>query len=387
MTFLALNGTTVRTRSDAVQQKDNEHRLDRERMFDGTMRLTRGGVFRQWDVTTAFLSESDANTLLALVRSGGVLTASGDLVGDDVAVMPVPGNDNPKQTGDGFRRQITFTLHETGGPLPADTSAPLGAFWRGGAGYRTGTWGSFDAGTITDVLEGLDAAGEGDPVSAWLDQSGHRRHWMGGIDNASFNSHTDARSPTVLGTTLRFGESSDTNCRILQTTAVDDWWQGLTHGEVMIAFLPTDDSPVSDGKNLLWGIGHSGAAYPDDDGHLYDSFLQPGGGLVDLGASTIDFSSMQVMGITVDTLAASPNFVVRFGNVVFYSATEGAAGFPTFGAGISAVILGTDGGYGAGGYFDGIIKHMAVFEAPLTTSQRASWYAFMSGAVTDPPLP
>ncbi len=181
MTFLALNGTTVRTRSDAVQQKDNEHRLDRERMFDGTMRLTRGGVFRQWDVTTAFLSESDANTLLALVRSGSVLTASGDLVGADVAVMPVPGNDNPKQTATGFKRQLTFTLHETGGPLPPDTSAPLGAFWRGGVGYRSTDWAT--SSPTEDILEALPAAGEGDAVTAWLDQSGNRRHWLGGVDN------------------------------------------------------------------------------------------------------------------------------------------------------------------------------------------------------------
>lgn len=114
MAFLTLNGLTVRVKSNAAPEKLNEHRLDRDRMFDGSMRVIRQGIYRQWDLTTALLSESDANALLALIKSDDLpLRASGDLIGGTIGVIPVPGTNSPVQTAQGFMRQVTFTLHET----------------------------------------------------------------------------------------------------------------------------------------------------------------------------------------------------------------------------------------------------------------------------------
>src|ERR1043165_7529337 len=138
MAFLTLNGTlTVRVKSNALTEKYNEHRVDRERMFDGVMRMTRGGVYRQFDVTTHLMTDSDADSLLALVNAGAPLTASGDVIGaTDIVVMPVPGGNNPVHVGGGqFRRQVTFTLHETPAPLPPDRTAVPWMFLQRGLGY------------------------------------------------------------------------------------------------------------------------------------------------------------------------------------------------------------------------------------------------------------
>lgn len=123
MPFLALNGLTIPVKSNALGEKYNEHRLDRDRMFDGTMRVIRQGVYRQFDVTTSLLSESDANAILALVNGNDIpLRATGDVIGGTIGVIPVPGANTPVQFSGGFKRQLTFTLHETPGATfgPAD---------------------------------------------------------------------------------------------------------------------------------------------------------------------------------------------------------------------------------------------------------------------------
>jgi hypothetical protein len=252
MPFLTLNGTTVPVKSNALGQKYNEHRLDRDRMFDGTMRVIRQGVYRQFDVTTALLSDSDADAILALVNGNAIpLALDGDIVENlPISVIPVPGASTPVQFSGGFKRQLTFTLHETPVALPPDTSASVEAFWRGGFGYKKTAW----AGVTAADLEALPDAGDGDAVSGWLDQTGNQRHWMGGVDNFSTNSHSDAKSPTRDGTSLRFAAASATNMRILQTAGMTTWWNGHVQIEVMLAFQVTDPAPSVDGKNAVWTI-------------------------------------------------------------------------------------------------------------------------------------
>lgn len=389
MPFLTLNNTTIRVKSNAAGQKDNEHGLDRERMFDGAMRMTRRGIFREWQITTALLTDEEWASYRALINTNsGLLTAGGDLIGADCTVMPVPGSSDPVHVGGGeFKRRMTFVLHEQGGLPPADSTASVHAFWRGGVGYKTGAWTNSLLNVATaDDLEVLAAAGDGDPVSAWLDQSGNQRHWMGGVDNFSFNTHGDSVSPLRQGSQLRFGTSAPTNCRILQTTEVHDWWSTLARVEIMAAFRPTDPTPIADGKNAPWAWQRSGggsdgnALYPAADGHLYETACT--NSQHDLGVSTVDFSSMQVVSITVDTLATSPNWIVRIGNTVIYETTEVGVAFPYFDGHVDLFL-----GIGqTSGYWDGIIKHVLVAD-PMTTAQRASWYDFMRGAAADPPLP
>jgi hypothetical protein len=384
MTFLALNGTTVRCKSDNVGQSDEEFRADRERMMDGTLRLTRQGIYREWKITTAHLSESDANTLLALVHSGAVLTASGDLVGDDVGVMPIPGSNDPVITATGFKRRVTFTLKETGGPVPADTSASIGAFYRSGVGYKKTAWATVDEAGV----EALPNASDGDYVSAWLDQSGNRRHLLCGIDNFSFSNYADADAPTLDGTSLRFGASAARSTSYLvPTTSALNWWRNHTHAEVMVAMRPYDPNPVSDGQNNLWDLGRSGggsdgnATYPAANGHLYETFASST--RRDLGVSTTDFSSTQVLSVVVDTLATSPNFIARIANAIIYQTTESTVSYPFFAGGTNLHI-----GYGqTSGYWNGWFKHLLVADVPMTAAQRRSWFDFMRGATITPPLP
>jgi hypothetical protein len=190
----------------------------------------------------------------------------------------------------------------------------------------------------------------------------------------------------VNGGQLRFGTSAATNCRILQNTDVTDWWTGLTKAEVMIAFRPNNPTPVTNGKNGLWMLPVSGGAgvavrYPAADGHLYETFMAPGGGPWDLGVNPVDFSEQQVLSVVAGAHADSPNFFAYLANILRYSTTELDVSYPAF-SDVADIVL----GFSASEYFDGWIRHMAVFSAPLNASQRLSWYNFMSGAVTDPPI-
>jgi hypothetical protein len=101
----------------------------------------------------------------------------------------------------------------------------------------------------------------------------------------------------------------------------------------------------------------------------------------------VDLSSLTVVNFAIDVAAASPNFTAYLNNSLLFSNTLGGS-YPSFGGSLSVVFLGIDGGLTGGGrYLDGKIKHCAFFSGPLTPSQRRSWFDFMRGALTDPPLP
>ncbi len=114
MTFLTLNGTTVRCRKDACDVKDVWHRQDIARAFDGQIRQSRGPLFREFSIQTALETEADYLALRAILNSDALpLLADGDLIGDGpINAVPKDVSWTPVQSASGFRRQAKFTLWE-----------------------------------------------------------------------------------------------------------------------------------------------------------------------------------------------------------------------------------------------------------------------------------
>ncbi len=365
MTFLTLNGTTIRARSNGADQTDEEHRLDRERMFDGTIRMTRAGVFRKWSVSTAFLDINDRDTVRALVNGGTILTAGGDLVGDDTPVMPVPGTWTPIQTGDGQRWQGKFSLMETGGPLPPDRSATPWLFYQRGQGY----W-QDDSRTVPAL--------DGDPVYTWDDKSTNGRH--GKADGHLFTG--DDCRPTRDDNQLHFGVGPGSpGAGSGRTFIVIPSMSALSEAEMMVSLRATLDPPASTPRSTAWYLCSTGTAassYPDTDGHIKDSFGR--GSRLDAGDPASDLTSLHVYSVSGSTV--SRDIVVRLDNVVIASLhTTGGDNFlwnlslPNFGLG--AV---TDSGW------EGHMQDILV-QGVMTDSQRRSWFDYFRGATTEPPLP
>src|SRR5690242_5613395 len=104
MSFLTLSNSTttltIRVKSNAATQNYEYHRRDLARMFDGTVRETRGGVFRDWPLTTKLSSQGDYVALVSMLTGPDVpLTANGDLTdGEDVFVHPTLTSASPTQT-------------------------------------------------------------------------------------------------------------------------------------------------------------------------------------------------------------------------------------------------------------------------------------------------
>lgn len=388
MSFLTLNGTTIRSRINATDQTDEEHRLDRERMFDGVVRMTRAGVFRKWSISTALLTTSDRNTVRALVNGGSILTAGGDLVGDDVAVMPVPGTWTPVQTGNGQRWQGKFALMETGGPPPPDTSAVPFAFFRRGAGLKTGTYGDHPVDITTTT-----PAADGDLVSVWTESRGLNRHLLGGFNNTGVNY--DSRfAPVRDGDLVKFGVnpfSSRSRLWGLKDGFTESgWWGDILSGkvDVLIGCRALESPPVSNGTNALWDLSRSGGGsdgpvrFPDANGHVYDVAIS--GHQHDYGnlSATYDFASLQVYNITgwnSSVGLGSALYTARLGNTVVFTHAE-TGSFP-FLDGLFYV------GERLTEYFVGWVRDIVVFDDILTASQRLSWYNYLAGSSLDPPLP
>ena len=373
MAFLTLNGVTVPCRSDAATEDREEYGLDRDRMFDGTLRVSRRGLFRHWVVQTTLMSESDANTLLALVNTNSPpLTASGDLVGDDVAVMPIPGHNDPVQWAGGFKRRLTFELKETGGALPADTTANVFLFLR--AGVRLF---SDDGGTI--------AAGAGDPVGNWADATGNGRfvhryfsdsfrpHWDGSA------VHFDESGDATFGAALIFGGSTGSG-------TIHDW-NALTSAEIMASLKADVFPPVASTKGAVWWLGgETGGAqsyYTKTDSHLYGGF-----GVGNISGVPYDDS------LVADDLSAAYHVFGESSDAASYKAYLDNVLVKTAliadGHTVSFDTLTPTIGHGNAGINDhwlGRIKHLLITNGVMTASQRRSWYDFMRGAVADPPLP
>jgi hypothetical protein len=374
MSFLTLsNGSTtltVRVKSNAAEEKYNEHGLDRERMFDGTMRQIRRGIYRQWDCTSKYLTQSDSDALCALLKSNTLpLSATGDLVQstDGIAVMPILVSNSPVHTGDGWRRSVVFTLHETPALLPADTSAVAWLALLRGRGY----W--------QDVDKSV-AAGNGDPIKVWEDQSGNGRD---GISDGSGFTGDDVR-PTRDGDEVSFGHSDSAPGtgvgRSLFTIAND----GLSgSAEIMIGLRGEFDPPSDAARTLLFNLNSSsfGATlFPNTSGHIVEGFGLSGPGPQDIGAVGADLTDFHVYNVSCDN--GTKVMTVRLDNVVVFTYTlpSGSFGWPG-----NPMFLGMGQGIDLG--WQGHVRDLLIANDAMTDAQRRSWYDYMRGATDEPPLP
>lgn len=371
MSFVTLNGTAIRTRANATDQKDAEHGIDRARMFDGTVRMTRRGIFREWSVVTGHLTTTERDTARALINTNaGLLTLGGDIVdGVDTPVMPVPGSWTPVQTASGQRWQGKFTLMETLGALPPDTSAVPWLFARRGVGLWT--TGDMDV-----------AAGTGDLVYVWEDQSGNGRHLV--ADAHDFGG--DIR-PIRDGNQIHFGvggmtEDGGTGLRV---DVLDESSPMVLLDEVdlMIGIRAALSPPATSARSVAIAMESSGNSdlgtrYPDTDGHIWETF-----GFerkLDVGATAEDLTSLHVYNVCASNVTNT--LTVRLDNVVIFTYTLG--GSEAFGWSQVAPFFGLDSNGGAS--WEGWMRDILLVNGIMTDTQRRSWYDYMSGAVDDPPL-
>ncbi len=352
MPFLALNGTTFRIQSNGMGQKYNEHGTDRFRTFDGSMRVTRRGIYREWNGTTAILSYADAATLIALLVSANVpLALTGDLVGDEtVAVMPILISNDPIHTAAGPLRRVVFTLHETPASLPTDTSAVPWAFLQRGVGRFSDD-------------DGLIPAGEGEGVAVWADQTGNGRHWTqdGGI------FHNTAVRPIVEGTAIKFGHTASPATCLESPSLV-----ALSQVEMLLSVRADNDPAIDDAQQTLTSVV---TIYPATDGHIYDEFFSSH--LFDWGDQTDDLTEWNVFDVFS---SATAGYAGRINNVVKVTGVEGVDftyGNPSHFA--LGQLSGSD-------YFKGYIRALVIFDGILSPTQRASWYEYMRGATDEPPI-
>jgi len=377
MTFLALDGLTVRCAANQVSQKYEEHRLDRERMFDGTLRMTRGAVFRNWQIQGALLTEANANTLLAKVLLGQIVTASGDLVGDDTPVMLIPGSDDPVITASGYMRRVSFEMKETGGPLPPDRTALPFLFWQRGVGY----WQDRDNSKATPALDG-------DLVYTWEDQSGNGRDGQA----YSVDFEADDLRPVRDGDELRFGVGafSDPGAGSGRTLIRSDAITGINELHFMCGIRAALDPPATTGRSVPFTFRSNSATddthYPDTDGHVKINFGFTSS--FDVGDPVADLTSLHILSISASNV--TKQIIAKLDNIQILSydlvGAEAVTWAPSsgFSGSLQAIGLGAlSGNHGWEGWF----RDVLMVDAIMTTAQERSWFDYMRGATTEPPLP
>ncbi len=393
MPFLALNGTTYRIQSNGMGQKYNEHGTDRFRTFDGAMRVTRRGIYREWNGNTAILSYSDAANLIAVLVSPNVpLALTGDLVGDEtVAVMPILISNDPIHTASGPMRRVVFTLHETPSSLPPDTSAPLFMFMRRGVGM----WQDWAA-----TIPALD----GDVLARWDDQLvANDRCLFGGYDFIGLG-HNPAWAPVRENGRARFDDSRfnfgrdagfsggmDGHGAYYGTTGDDLSDLDNTGCEIMVGLQVDESPPVLATHGGLWAARWGGsvpgnspdmtpsAYHPYTDGHIYEHFALADS--VDLGAAS-DLDSFHCYDIIALDNGIDPReWTVRINDTIQFTTTP-APGAVSL---IIAPIIGMGNGLSPDLY--GTIRDIVINTGKFTTTQRASWRDYILGVTDDPPLP
>ncbi len=396
MPFLALNGSTFRIQSDGMGEKYNEHGVDRFRTFDGGMRFTRRGIYREWNGNTAILTDDEAAPLLTLLKGVGVelpLALTGDLVAADetVAVMPILISNDPIQTATGFKRRIVFTLHETPAALPADTSAPIFMFMRRGVGM----WQDWAA--TTPALEG-------DSIARWDDQiTPNDRCLIGGI-SFNFLNYVEAWAPVRESGRARFDDQRFTFAREAGFSGGGDGHAAYTGAsgqdlgdldgtgcEIMLGIQVDESPPALASHGGLWDARWGGAVsgnspdgsasvfYPHTSGHIWEHFALTN--TVDLGAVS-DLDSFNCYDIVALDNGIDPReWTVRLNDTVLYT-TVPAPGdidlniWPVIGLGdgLSPDLYGT-------------IRDIVINTGKFTTRQRSSWRDYILGVTDDPPLP
>jgi hypothetical protein len=367
MTFLALNGQTIPCLSPGADEDAEEHGLDRARMFDGTMRMTRRGLFRKWTFTTRLLDPNgpDYAAIRALMNTNNPpLLATGDLVEstDGVYVMPIPGKNTPVMTGSGLRRRISGVLEETPGIQAPDRSANVFLFLREGT-------------NLFQNRDGTGAASAFDLVRYWGDARDNGRAAVGNADVFSYQPRG-----TLDGTGAVF-------CGISSTGYGASFTLPDMHtftGAAILVRLKTHGAVPSDSHLWLMNRDAHQAAntlYPDTvDGHIKDSWGTQD--QTDFGLAT-DLDSYNVYEVveSTDERTARLN-----GDDIYHAvAPLGATQSPFFStAARLSGSINTE-------FFDGTIQRLVILEGDISTgqvtpSQLQSWRDYMSGLVSDPPI-
>ncbi len=343
MPFVTLNTTTVRVQSNGMGQKYNEHGVDRFRTFDGAMRVTRRGIYREWNGNTAILSYADAATLVALLTTEPQpLALTGDLVGEEtVAVMPILISNDPIHTAQGPLRRVVFTLHETPAALPPDTTAPIYRFYR----RNTGLWQDWERTTPATI---------GDPVGAWDDQMNAEFFMAGGV-NSNFpppaNPIDTGECPIRESHGIAFGDQGVMQFGedgFLTNNGTINALEG-TGCEIMIgvrlAVQPTTVAGLAGLWHTRWGGAVSGNSpdastsvfFPHPNGNIYEHF-----GLENtrnVGVAPDGLTSLTCYNIVAfDDGASTPEWTARINETVLETTASEAvhlnsSHFWTFGRG------------------------------------------------------
>lgn len=319
---------------------------------------------------------SDADVRAAASVSPGPFTATTDAINDGDTIWVAAFAYDVTSNAESLKGWTSISAAVTTPAIPI-------AFFRGGVGYKTGTWAS----PTQAGVEALSDAAEGNPVSGWLDQMSGDHHMLAGVDNFSFLDHSDAKSPLRNGDELRFGTSAATNALITPWTGGQAWWSAITRGEVMIAFRAFDGAPASDGQNNLWNLGRSGggsdgnASYPDNDGNIYETFVHSVRRNLGAVPGGIDLEALTVLNLAVAPDTEDPNDRAWLNNEEIYSDHVIDAAFPQFSGGARILGLGQ-----TSGYWNGWIKHMVVFDGILSDFQRTAWFDFLIGNTDVAPI-
>lgn len=377
MSFLTLNGTPIPCRSNACDVKDVEHRADRARMFSGDIRLTRGAIYREFTIVTAFQNETDYATIRALINSNNLpLTAAGDLIGTpSIYVMPVPGSWTPIQTADGFRRQAKFTLQETITTVLPDTSAVPWAFYRRGVGY----WQDRAATTPASV---------GDVVDRWDDQSGNGRFIFShngedaGPDGTPWAGSRDYRPTRDSSTTIYFGEAGGPEGAAEMRPGDGDNpyspdMSEFNECEILFGIRAQFDPAPLSMSLAAWSSGVGPDVYPDSDGHLRFLFGLSGLSLHDAGDPSVDLTGWNCLNLSGSNV--TDELIVRLNDDTLLT-------YPTGGSPFLWDFARLGNGGGDGHHFQGWFRDIVIFTSLLTDTQRLAWKNYIRGFTSLPPL-
>lgn len=109
----ATNGTGLDINASAEEGGKDEIEIgDAARAIDGSYRSTVTARKRAWQVRTAALLRTDADTLEATLKGAAPLPCSGDLLGATVQCFPELTSWTPVAVAGGHRVEVGFTLHE-----------------------------------------------------------------------------------------------------------------------------------------------------------------------------------------------------------------------------------------------------------------------------------
>ncbi len=178
-----------------------------------------------------------------------------------------------------------------------------------------------------------------------------------------------AARPETLGSAIHFGIID-----AMQATWLDGpSLLGLTAAEYMVTLRATA-TPGGGGSGSGLISANQATLYTDTDGKIKGGFGLNGS--TDLGTPADDVTEFCVFN---ESSSATGPYIARLNGTELLTVAHADYTFGFSGA----FSLGAISGYG---FWDGYVRDFVIFDAILTTSQRRSWYDYLSGAVDDPPL-